>query len=132
VPPHPILHAASCANSSPNPSIKPFTNGKNRLIAAPRSKLQNVGGLYRIIGELELDDGACGDGDRSSDGEVPYCSLSEGMVTPEAVRSEGVGWWGRASGEAMAVVILVGGPRGGGGRLEVVERRSMGDSSACF
>ena len=40
---HPNLNAASCAKSSPNPSINPFTNGKSRLIAAPRSKLQIVG-----------------------------------------------------------------------------------------
>ena len=45
VPPHPSLNAASCANSSPNPNIKPLTNGNTRLIAAPRSMLKNVGGL---------------------------------------------------------------------------------------
>lgn len=45
VPPHPNLNAASCANSSPNPSIKPLTNGRNMLIAAPRNMLQIVGGL---------------------------------------------------------------------------------------
>ena len=45
VPPHPSLNAASCANNSPNPSIKPLTNGNTRLIAAPRSMLKNVGGL---------------------------------------------------------------------------------------
>lgn len=45
VPPHPNLKAASCANSSPKPSISPLTNGRNKLMAAPRSKLQNVGGL---------------------------------------------------------------------------------------
>ena len=45
VPPHPSLNAASCANSSPNPNIKPLTNGNTRLIAAPRRMLKNVGGL---------------------------------------------------------------------------------------
>lgn len=45
VPPHPSLNAASCANNSPNPNIKPLTNGSTRLIAAPRSMLKNVGGL---------------------------------------------------------------------------------------
>ena len=54
VPPHPNLQAASCATSSPNPSINPFTNGKNRFIAAPRNILQNVGGLYSINGEEEV------------------------------------------------------------------------------
>ena len=44
VPPHPNLQAASCATNSPNPNINPFTNGKIRLIAAPRAILQNVGG----------------------------------------------------------------------------------------
>jgi hypothetical protein len=50
---HPNLNANSCANNSPNPSIKPFTNGKRRLIAAPLIMLQSVGGLYNINGELE-------------------------------------------------------------------------------
>lgn len=52
---HPRRKAASCAKSSPNPSIRPFTNGRKRLIAAPRRTLQKVGGLYRIKGELVLD-----------------------------------------------------------------------------
>ena len=38
-------------------------NGRSRLIAAPRSKLQTVGGLYRINGELSVEGG---DGDESS------------------------------------------------------------------
>lgn len=36
--------------------------GKSRLIAAPRSRPQNVGGEYSIIGDLE-DEG--GEGERS-------------------------------------------------------------------
>lgn len=40
----PSLNAASCANNSPNPSMSPFTNGNNKLIAAPLNKLHNVGG----------------------------------------------------------------------------------------
>jgi len=50
-------------------------NGNSRLIAAPRSSPQNVGGVYRIIGgELEDDRG---EGEMSSLPE--YCSESEGM-----------------------------------------------------
>lgn len=81
VPPHPSLNAASCANSSPNPSMSPLTKGKNRLIAAPRNKPQIVGGEYKIIGELD-DDG--GDGESSSGAE--YCSLSEGIVMEDSKR----------------------------------------------
>lgn len=51
VPPHPNLKAASCAKSSPNPSIKPLMNGKTRLIAAPRNMLKKVGGLYNMSGD---------------------------------------------------------------------------------
>ena len=54
---HPNLNAASCANSSPKPSISPLTNGNTKFIAAPRSRLQNVGGWYMIIGRLEEDGG---------------------------------------------------------------------------
>lgn len=57
VPDQPSLNAASCASSSPNPSIKPFTNGKSKLMAAPLSKPHRVGGEYRISGELEEDGG---------------------------------------------------------------------------
>ena len=64
VPPQPNLKAASCASSSPNPSINPLTNGNNKLIAAPRSKPQKVGGEYRIKGEDE-DDGGEGDSESS-------------------------------------------------------------------
>lgn len=53
----PSLKAASCANSSPNPSMRPFTKGNMRLIAAPLSKPQIVGGEYSIRGELEDDGG---------------------------------------------------------------------------
>lgn len=56
VPLHPSLYAASFATSSPNPSISPLTKGRIRLIAAPRSRPQSVGGEYRIRGE-ELDGG---------------------------------------------------------------------------
>jgi hypothetical protein len=45
VPDHPSLNAASFATNSPNPSIRPFTNGSKRLIAAPRTRPQSVGGL---------------------------------------------------------------------------------------
>lgn len=62
VPDQPNRKAASCAKSSPKPSIKPLTNGSSRLIAAPRSRPHIVGGVYSIIGEVE-DEG--GDGDRS-------------------------------------------------------------------
>jgi hypothetical protein len=55
VPPHPSLNAASCANNSPNPNIKPLTNGNTKLIAAPRSMLKNVGGLYSMRGDEECD-----------------------------------------------------------------------------
>lgn len=54
----PNLNAASCANSSPKPSMRPLTNGKTRLMAAPRNILQNVGGEYRIMGEDESDGGS--------------------------------------------------------------------------
>ena len=62
VPDQPNRNAASCAKSSPKPSIKPLTNGSSKLIAAPRSRPHIVGGVYNIIGEVE-DEG--GDGDRS-------------------------------------------------------------------
>lgn len=62
VPDQPSRNAASCANNSPNPSINPLMKGKSRLIAAPRSRPQNVGGEYSIIGDLE-DEG--GEGERS-------------------------------------------------------------------
>ena len=62
VPDHPSLNAASCANSSPNPSINPLTNGNSRLIAAPRSRPHIVGGEYNIIGDLEEEGG---EGERS-------------------------------------------------------------------
>lgn len=55
---HPSLNAASCANNSPNPSIKPLTNGKSKLIAAPLTMLQNVGGWYKIMGDEESDGGS--------------------------------------------------------------------------
>lgn len=54
----PSLYAASCANNSPNPSINPFTNGRNRLMAAPLNMLQNVGGWYKIIGDDESEGGS--------------------------------------------------------------------------
>jgi hypothetical protein len=54
-------------------------NGNNRLIAAPRSKPQILGGEYKMTGELE-DEG--GDGEISSLPE--YCSLSERMVMDSA------------------------------------------------
>lgn len=57
VPDHPNRKAASCASSSPNPNINPLTKGRSRLIAAPLSKPQNVGGEYSISGELDEDGG---------------------------------------------------------------------------
>lgn len=44
VPPHPNLKAASCAKSSPNPSIIPLIKGRSRLMAAPLRSDQTVGG----------------------------------------------------------------------------------------
>jgi hypothetical protein len=67
-------------------------NGNSRLIAAPRSSPQKVGGVYRIIGgELEEERG---EGEMSSLPE--YCSESEGMVMEDSVR--GLTW----SSEDMA------------------------------
>jgi hypothetical protein len=63
VPLHPNLNAASFATNSPKPSIKPFTKGSNKLIAAPRIRPQSVGGEYRIKGE-ELEGG---EGETSAD-----------------------------------------------------------------
>jgi len=57
VPDHPNRYAASFATNSPNPSIRPLTNGNSRFIAAPRSRPQSVGGLYRIRGEVLEDAG---------------------------------------------------------------------------
>ena len=62
VPDQPSRNAASCASNSPKPSISPLINGSSRLIAAPRSRPQKVGGEYNIIGDLE-DEG--GEGERS-------------------------------------------------------------------
>lgn len=56
VPPHPNRNAASFATNSPNPNINPFTNGRIKFIAAPRSRPHSVGGEYRISGE-ELEGG---------------------------------------------------------------------------
>ncbi len=58
VPLHPNRNAASCAKSSPNPSINPLTNGSSRFIAAPLSTDHIVGGEYRIIGLDELEGGS--------------------------------------------------------------------------
>jgi len=44
VPPHPRRNAASCANSSPNPSIMPFMKGSSKLMASPRIMDHAVGG----------------------------------------------------------------------------------------
>jgi len=57
VPDHPSLNAASCANSSPNPSINPLTKGSSRFIAAPRSRPHIVGGEYSIMGDLDDEGG---------------------------------------------------------------------------
>jgi hypothetical protein len=51
VPDHPNLNAASLATNSPKPNIRPFTNGSSKLIAAPRTRPQSVGGLYSMSGE---------------------------------------------------------------------------------
>jgi hypothetical protein len=61
--------------------MSPLTKGSRRLIAAPRSKPQSVGGEYSIMGELEEDGG---DGDTSSFAE--YCSLSDGIVIDDSER----------------------------------------------
>lgn len=87
---HPNLNAASCANSSPNPSIMPLTKGRKRLIAAPRRIDQKVGGWYRMTAG---DDEDGGDVEMSSPPE--YCSLSDGIVTPDSAIGFG------ASSEAM-------------------------------
>ena len=63
VPLQPRRKAASCANNSPKPSISPFTKGKKRLIAAPRSRLHIVGGEYSIKGGDCSEDGG-GEGER--------------------------------------------------------------------
>jgi hypothetical protein len=44
VPAQPKRYASSLANSSPNPSIRPLTKGRKRLMAAPRNRPRNVGG----------------------------------------------------------------------------------------
>lgn len=93
MPPHPNLKAASCANSSPNPNIIPLINGSSKLIAAPRSRDQAVGGLYSMIGG-EDDEG--GDVDMSS--PASYCSLSECIVMPDSARGFG-------SSEDMAELV---------------------------
>lgn len=62
VPDHPSLKAASCANNSPNPSMRPLTKGNIKFIAAPRNIPHIVGGLYNIIGDRD-DEG--GEGDNS-------------------------------------------------------------------
>lgn len=63
VPPHPSLNAASCANSSPKPSMSPLMNGSRTLIAAPRNMLHIVGGEYNIRGREDGEDGSSDDGD---------------------------------------------------------------------
>ena len=57
VPLQPSLKAASCANNSPKPSIMPLMNGRSRLMAAPRTRPQMVGGLYRTNGGDDEDSG---------------------------------------------------------------------------
>jgi len=69
----------------------PFTNGKNKLITAPRKSDQGVGGWYRITAG---DDDEGGDAESSS-GLVEYCSLSDRIVTPDSAIGFGV------SSEAM-------------------------------
>src|SRR5436305_11896258 len=100
VPPHPNRNAASCANNSPNPNINPLMNGSNRLIAAPRTRPHNVGGEYRIRGELE-DDG--GDGDKSW--FALYDSLSECIVkeSERLLRASG-GWFAMSDGNSSPML----------------------------
>jgi hypothetical protein len=90
---HPTRNANSCANSSPNPSISPFTNGSSRLMAAPLNIDHTVGGWYIMTGccsPLLLDDD-CGGLEEGGERDE-YGSESEGMVRPEAERSrEGEG-----------------------------------------
>lgn len=76
--------------------MSPFTNGKNRLIAAPLARLQNVGGEYKISGELDVEGGE-GDMERSSGPELEYCSLSDRIVMPESARvfSSAISEWMR-------------------------------------
>lgn len=57
VPDHPNLYAASFATNSPNPSIKPFTKGNSRFMAAPLINPHRVGGLYKIMGEEDEEGG---------------------------------------------------------------------------
>jgi hypothetical protein len=58
VPDQPSLKAISCANSSPNPNIKPFMNGSTKLMAAPLSKPHIEGGSYNMSGEPLEEEGA--------------------------------------------------------------------------
>jgi hypothetical protein len=88
--------------------MRPFTKGRNRLIAAPLIKLQNVGGEYRISGELDVEGGE-GDIERSSGPELEYCSLSDRIVMPDSARafSSAIStgrirrWWRRSSDERV-------------------------------
>jgi hypothetical protein len=81
----PNLNAASCANSSPKPSIMPLMKGKNRLMATPRMIDQIVGGLYNTTAPPLLPGEEDGEADRPSFWLAEYCSLSVRMVTPDSV-----------------------------------------------
>jgi hypothetical protein len=76
-------------------------NGNNKLIAAPLSKPQNVGGLYRMRG-FSLDEEG-GDGERSSMSFPEYCSESEGIV----IEDSAIGFAGR-SGEGEDILFVSG------------------------
>ncbi|KAI9655496.1 MAG: hypothetical protein M1829_000639 [Trizodia sp. TS-e1964] len=56
VPPHPNRKAASCAKSSPKPSIRPLINGSSKLIAVPLNRPHIDGRDKGECGELEDED----------------------------------------------------------------------------
>lgn len=66
----------------------PFTNGRSKFIAAPRSNDQNVGGWYIITGCSPLLFEDCGGDDEGGDSDE-YGSESDGKVKPDADRSCG-------------------------------------------
>lgn len=122
----PNLNAASCANSSPKPSIMPLMKGKNRLMATPRMIDQIVGGLYNTTAPPLLPGEEDGEADRPSFWLVEYCSLSVRMVTPDSV----IGFGGSSEDmilearEALWTVV-------GGGEREIGRRRQAISRERC-
>jgi hypothetical protein len=57
--------------------------GRTRLIAAPRSRPQMLGGEYKTTGDGLEEDG----GDIEISSLPEYCSESEGMVTVDSVKA---------------------------------------------